>query len=91
MGRVEQCVGIGIGGATLGSVAGMAGNYYARKANKLESDTFLKAMLETKKQTADRLTEADSYQVWSDAMHWTAVSVFFVTTILVVAQLARKH
>lgn len=92
MGRVEQSLGIGIGGAALSSVLVMVGNHHEKEARVLGSNSFFTELFETDTQTKDRLADVDSYQLWSEGTYVTAVSILFITTILVFAQLtAKKH
>ncbi len=92
MGRVEQSLGIGMGGAALGSVVWVAGNYHEKEARDIGSNSFFKQILETDTQTEDRLADVDWYKLLSEGMQWTSASIFFITTVLVFAQLtARKR
>jgi hypothetical protein len=85
MSRVEQGLGIFMGGAALSTLVGMVGNYHEREANSVGAYSFFKEILETDKQTKDRLEDVDSYQLWSDALYVTAVAIVFITAILVFA------
>ncbi len=92
MSRVEQGLGIFMGGAALSTVVGVAGKYHERKANVLDSNSFLKEIFETNRQTTDRLADADSYQLWSDALYVSAVAIVFITAILAFApRTTSKH